>query len=289
MEMDTLRPVRPARPIAAYIGGKKRLAPLIVERIGAIPHRSYAEPFIGMGGVFLRRDRRPPAEIINDVSGEVVNLFRVVQRHPDALEAQFRFLLTARATYDVLQATDPCGLTDIERAARFLYLQRASYGGRVTKQNFGVSPLESAAVDRRKLRPLIDGLAERLAGVVIENLPYGAFLERYDGPGVLFYLDPPYHGSEDDYGAGVFPPGEFERMATHLAGLKGRFLLSINDTPEIRRIFAAFPMEEVRLRYTIGRGAATEAAELLICDARSAGCRPQRSLFDNPHSRELSG
>lgn len=280
MEMTTLRPVRPARPIAAYIGGKKRLAPLIVERIGAIPHRSYAEAFVGMGGVFLRRDQRPPAETINDISGEVVNLFRVVQRHAEAMEAEFRFLLTARATYDALQAIDPRSLTDIERAARFLYLQRASYGGKVTGQNFGVSPLESGAVDRRKLRPLIDGLAERLAGVVIENLPYAVFLERYDGPRVLFYLDPPYHGSEDDYGAGVFPPGEFERMAAQLAGLKGRFLLSINDTPEIRRIFAAFPMEEVRLRYTIGRSAATDAAELLICDVRSADCRPQRSLFD---------
>lgn len=280
METTLLRPVRPARPIAAYIGGKKRLAPLIVERIGAIPHRSYAEPFVGMGGIFLRRDQRPPAETINDISGEVVNLFRVVQRHAEAMEAEFRFLVTSRATYELLQATDPRRLTDIERAARFLYLQRASYGGKVTGQTFGVSPLESGAVDRRKLRPLIEGLAERLAGVVIENLPYGAFLERYDGPAVLFYLDPPYHGSEDDYGAGVFPPSEFERMAAQLAGLKGRFLLSINDTPEIRRIFAAFPMEEVRLRYTIGRSAATEAAELLICDARSADYRPQRSLFD---------
>lgn len=60
-------------------------------------------------------------------------------------------------------------------------------------------------------------------------------------------------------------------------------------TPEIRRVFAASPMEEVRLRYTIRRSAATEAAELLICDARSADCRPQRSLFDNPHSREPRG
>ncbi|GLK71725.1 DNA adenine methylase [Ancylobacter dichloromethanicus] len=280
METTHLRPVRPARPIAAYIGGKKRLAPLIIERIGAIPHRSYAEPFVGMGGIFLRRDRRPSAETINDISGEVVNLFRVVQRHAEELERAFRFLVTARATYEVLQATDPRSLTDIERAARFLYLQRASYGGKVAGQTFGVSPWEPGAVDRRKLRPLIEALNERLASVVIENLPYGTFIERYDRPGVLFYLDPPYHGSEDDYGAGVFLPGEFERMAAQLGGLKGRFLLSINDTPEIRRIFAAFPMEEVRLRYTIGRASTTDAAELLICDARSADCLPQRSLFD---------
>lgn len=60
-------------------------------------------------------------------------------------------------------------------------------------------------------------------------------------------------------------------------------------TLETRRTFWVFPMEEVRLRYTIGRSAATEAAELLICDARSADCWPQRSLFDAPHSREPRG
>ena len=100
---------------------------------------------------------------------------------------------------------------------------------------------------------------------------------------------PPYHGSEDDYGAGVLPPGEFGPMAAQLASLKGRFLLSINNMPEIRHAFAAFPMDEVRLIYSIGRSTPAGAAELLICDRRSADCRPQRSLFDNPHSREPRG
>ena len=280
METVLLRPVRPTRPIAAYIGGKRRLAPIIIRRLAGIPHRTYAEPFIGMGGIFLRREHRPPVEVINDISGDVVNLFRVVQRHPETLESAFRFLLTARATYDALQAADPRGLTDIERAVRFLYLQRASFGGKVAGQSFGVSPGEPGAVDRRKLGPLISALAERLAGVVIENLSYADLIARYDRPGTLFYLDPPYYGSEGDYGAGVFPRSEFARMATQLAGLQGAFLLSINDTPEVRRIFAAFPMEEVRLHYTIGRAGVTEAAELLICDECTAAPRPPASLFD---------
>lgn len=96
---------------------------------------------------------------------------------------------------------------------------------------------------------------------------------------MLFYLDPPYYGSEDDYGAGVFPRSEFARLAAQLATLKGAFLLSINDTPEVRRLFAAFPMEELRLRYTIGREASTEAAELLISDAATARQARQTALF----------
>lgn len=275
-----LRRVKPTRPIAAYIGGKKRLAPAIVARIGEIPHDGYAEPFIGMGGIFLRREAVPRVEVINDVSGDVVTLFRVVQRHRAAFEEELRYQLTARSTFQRLQQIDPATLTDIERAARFLYLQRTAYGGKVAGRSFGVSAGEPGPMDIRKVRELISALAERLAGVTIENLPYGELITRYDRPGMLFYLDPPYYGSEGDYGAGVFPRTEFERMAEQLAGIRGAFLLSINDTPEVRRIFGAFPMEPLRLRYSIARGEATEAAELLISDAETARCeRRQASLF----------
>jgi DNA adenine methylase len=69
----------------------------------------------------------------------------------------------------------------------------------------------------------------------------------------------------------MFDRNEFVRMAEQLAGIKGRFLLSINDHPEVRRIFAAFPFDEVRTRYTIG-GNSTEKAksvgELIITNPR---------------------
>jgi DNA adenine methylase len=77
----SFRPVAPVRPAAAYIGGKKRLAEQIVRRIEAIPHNTYAEPFVGMGGVFFRRVKVQGAEIINDRSRDVATLFRILQRH----------------------------------------------------------------------------------------------------------------------------------------------------------------------------------------------------------------
>lgn len=109
------------------------------------------------------------------------------------------------------------------------------------------------------------GANSRLAGVVIECLDFEAFLRRYDSPGTLFYLDPPYWGSEGDYGKALFGRGDFERLAGALRGLKGRFLMSINDVPEIRAMFAWARIEEVKTTYTIaGKGAARPAAELLI-------------------------
>ncbi|PZQ82644.1 MAG: DNA methyltransferase [Ancylobacter novellus] len=279
METTTLRRVKPTRPIAAYIGGKLRLAPLITQKIAEVPHRSYIEPFIGMGGIFLRREAVPPVEVMNDISGDVVNLFRIAQRHCDALEDAFRFHITSRSVFERFRRTEPSELTDIERAVRFLYLQRAAFGGKVAGRSFGVSASEPGSIDHVRLTPLLRALSARLAGVVIENLPYADVIERYDRPASLFYLDPPYYGGEADYGSGVFERRDFERLAELLGQLQGRFIVSINDVPEIRRIFSGFHMMPLKLKYSIAQKASTEAAELLILDARTAAMPARQSTL----------
>lgn len=280
METHVPRPVRPVAPAAGWIGGKRRLAARLVDLIETIPHATYAEPFVGMGGVFLRRRRAAPAEVINDVSGDVATFFRILQRHHAAFLDVLRFGVTSRREFDRLTATDPATLTDLERAARFLYLQRLAFGGKVTGRSFGISPGAPGGFDLRKLRPTLADIAERLSGVIVENLDWEAFVHRYDGPEVLFYLDPPYWGSEADYGAGLFACADFARLADVLAGIRGRFVLSINDRPEVRRLFAAFEMEEVRLDYSIGRGGPKEAAELIITPKGMARRERARGLFD---------
>jgi DNA adenine methylase len=263
--------VAPVSPVAPYLGGKRRLAKLIIERLGAIPHATYCEPFIGLGGVFLRRPWRAKAEVINDINRDVTNLFRVLQRHYVPLMDMLRWQLTSRAEFERLVATDPVTLTDLERAVRFLYLQRTTFGGKVTGRSFGVSVTSSARFDVTKLGAILEDVHERLAGVVIERLPYAELIRRYDRPGTLFYLDPPYAGGEADYGQGVFAPDDFERLAQLLSQIAGRFVLSINDTPEIRKVFREFALEEVETTYSIagpagkGRG---KVGELLISNGK---------------------
>lgn len=162
--------VDPVHPVAAYIGGKRRLAAALVARIAGVTHRTYAEPFVGMGGVFFRRDRRPPAEIINDRNGEVANLFRILQRHLPQFLDTLRFQLTGRREFERLLKSDPTTLTDLERAGRFLYLQRIAFGGKVAGQNFGVDPRSGGGFNLTRLEPLLSEVHERLAGVVVENL-----------------------------------------------------------------------------------------------------------------------
>ncbi len=261
-EENGLEPVAPVKPVAAYIGGKRTLSCRLVAMIQTIPHDLYIEPFVGMGGVFLRRTMRPRTEIINDISSDVTTLFRILQRHYQQFLDTLKWQLQSRAEFERLKAADPSTLTDLERAARFLYLQRVAFGGKVVGQNYGVSTTGGARFNLLKLVPMLEDVHERLAGVVIERLPFADLIRRYDRAGALFYLDPPYWGCETDYGAS-FSRADFEVLSALLEGLEGRFILSLNDTPEIRKLFDWATMEEVRLNYSLS-GKATPARELII-------------------------
>lgn len=256
-----LRPVNPTRPVAPWRGGKRALSGRLAERIAAVPHVRYVEPFVGMGGVFFRRRVKPKLEVINDINRDVVNLFRLMQRHYQQLLDVLKWQTYSRAEFDRLKAADPETLTDLERAARFLYMQVTSFGGMGSQ--FGID-YARPRWNLTRLVPMLEDVHERLDGVLIERLPYEDCIRRYDSrDGSLFYLDPPYWGCTDDYGKNVFSPADFELLRDLLSGLQGRFILSINDTPEIRDIFGGFAVEEVTLNYRLS-GKVTPARELII-------------------------
>lgn len=272
---SSLIPARRARPVAPWVGGKRNLAERVIAAIEQIPHDLYAEPFVGMGGVFLRRPFKARAEVINDVNSEVVTLFRVLQRHYVAFLEMLRWQLTSRAEFERLAATPPDTLTDLERAARFVYLQRTTFGGRVRGQQFGTD-CAPARFDVTKLGPVLEAVHERLAGVTIERLDWPVFIDRYDRPGTLFYCDPPYYGSEDLYGRAIWARADFARLADRLRQAKGRWLVSLNDVPEVRAAFQGCRLQEVTTTYTFrsNSSGAGGARELLIS---RGGTKPRRA------------
>lgn len=266
MARKTTTTVDPLGGLAPWVGGKRHLARRICDRIEATPHRCFAEPFVGMGGVFLRRRHRAKSEAINDFHGEVSNLFRIVQRHPEALWSELGLWTASKADYDRLRHADPAGLTDIERAARLLFLQAAGFGGKVSSHVYGRRADGKAGFSSSRCRHLIQVIHRRLEGVHIDGLPYQEFIGRWDRPDTLFYLDPPYWGSERVYGPGLFERADFERLATVLRAIKGRFILSLNDVPEIRAMFAWARIEEEPTTYGLGHG--KRVTELVISSPR---------------------
>lgn len=257
--------LRPVSPAAGYIGGKRNLAGSIVPLITSIPHETYAEPFVGMGGIFLRRTEVPKSEVVNDASRDVATFFRILQRHFPQFMDTLKFQVTARTEFERLCHVDPDTLTDLERAARFLYLQSTSFGGKVAGRTFGVDPRRGGRFNVVTLAHRLAEIHERLAGVVIECLDFAAFIRRYDRPGTLFYCDPPYVGSEGYYGKALFGPDDLDRLATVLKGIQGRFILSNLDCPEVRAAFAGCEIREVKTRYSCaGGGGRDSVGEVLV-------------------------
>jgi DNA adenine methylase len=254
-----------SKPVAPYIGGKRNLAKRLCAIIDAHDHITYAEPFVGMGGIFLRRKRKPRSEFINDYSQDVYNLFRILQEHYVAFLDLLRFQITTQAGFERLMKVDPETLTDLQRAARFLYVQRVAFGGIVNRRTFGIATERPARFNLTTLETDLEALHERLSGVTVMCQGYEAFIKRVDRPTTLFYLDPPYFGSESDYGKDAFSRDDFANLADILKAIKGQFILSINDVPDIRALFDWAEIVPVRVTYTLAGGDKSKSAgELLI-------------------------
>ena len=175
-----------------------------------------------------------------------------------------RFQITSRRAFKRLVETAPETLTDLQRSTHCCYAQLTAFGGKPTGASFGVSLDRPARLDITRLAPMLEDLHDRLSGVVIECLPFEELIARYDRPGTLFYLDPPYWGSENDYGKGLFDRKDFAKMESILSAISGRFILSLNDRPEVRETFKRFTIEAVKTTYTIGSKGSKRVGEVII-------------------------
>jgi len=243
----------------AYIGGKNAIANQI---IAIFPkHETYVEAFAGGAQVFFRKDPSK-VEVLNDLDREIVNFYRVCQQHYEELVRYMRFTLVSRAWFELFEKTDPATLTDIQRAARHLYLSKTCYAGLVRNRAFSVHVAEPPGFNPERIPSLIEETHHRLARVGIECLPYGEVIRRYDRTTTLFYLDPPYYGRKL-YKFNL-APDDFRTMAELLGTLHGKFVLSLNDLPEVRTIFKQFKMRGIDLAYTAQKHAGRRYREVLI-------------------------
>ncbi len=246
-------------PIIPWIGGKRRLA---AELLPMFPsHSCYVEAFAGAAALFFYKEPSE-VEVLNDINGELINLYRVVKHHLEELYKQFKWVLTSRQNWDWLQSTPVETLTDVQRAARFLYLQKLAFGGKVDGQCFGTATTSRPKFTIFSLEQDLADAHFRLANTWIEHLSWDKVLTKYDRPHTLHYLDPPYWQTE---GYGVdFDFHHYETMATLAKEVDGAVIISINDHPDIRQAFDGLHMRQVDINYTVGGGGGSEAKELII-------------------------
>lgn len=248
-------------PLSGWIGGKWQLSKQIVAQISE--HECYVEPFAGAAWVLFRKEPST-VEVLNDINRDIVTLYRVLQYHLEEFVRTFKWALCSRDEFDRWLRVAPDTLTDIQRAARFYYVQKLSFGGRLVQPTFGTATTRPPRLNLLRIEEELSAAHLRLARVFVENLPYADLIARYDRPTTFFYIDPPYWGCEDYYGKSIFEREDFAQLAAQLRKIRGRFLLSLNDLPEVRTIFQEFRVRSVQCTYSCSRSSRPVMGEVLI-------------------------
>ena len=219
------------RPVLRYFGGKWMLAPWIISHLP--PHRIYVEPFGGAASVLMRKPRSY-AEVYNDLDGEVVNVFRVLQNESSALKLGRLLELTPFAR-DEFEAAYESTTDSIERARRAIIRAFMGFGAdannmdrktgfRSNSNSSGTAP----ARDWVNYATVIPEFTARLSGVVIENRDAIEVMKAHDSPETLHFVDPPYphavRGDKHRY-AVEMTNEQHEALVEALRSLKGMVVL----------------------------------------------------------------
>lgn len=267
----------------SWIGGKKSLRDVVLARFPPYYER-YIEVFGGAGWVLFHKPPGNDVEVWNDWNSNLANLYRCVRDKPNKLKHKLRYVLNSREDFNIIASLHKNSLLprlyDVDRAAKFYQLIRYSYASGL--DSFGAQP-HSMWMDF----PQIDMASRRLQKVVIENKDFEKLIRQYDRPVSFFYCDPPYFATESYYKDVGFSEADHIRLRDTLVQCDGKFLVSYNDCPQIRKIWDKpnIYIEEVSRinnlaqRYENG----SQYAELLISNydtSERAKMTQQLSMFN---------
>lgn len=223
------------KPPLRWPGGKTRLLKQLIPLIR--PHTLFVEAFAGGAALTLAKEPSK-VEVINDINGELVNLYRHAQFHLEALLTEVEFTLNSRADLEAL--IEQPGLTGLQQAARYLLRNRLSFGG--GGSSFAVS--KQAQPSRSAVLEKLRALNARLDKVAVENVSYERLFKNYDSPGTLWFCDPPYTVGEVD----TYAAWDSERMAAFagaVGALQGDWIVTVNDSAENRALFRGHEIRPV--------------------------------------------
>ncbi|WP_375663100.1 DNA adenine methylase, partial [Bartonella sp. CL266QHHD] len=187
-----------------------------------------------------------------------------VQNDFDDLAKRLEWFVCSRQLFFELAAIEPESLSKVERAARFLFLQRCVMYGKKEYVSFGFGRKKPIAFNPDKLLSRMRRVRQKLLDTTILNLSWERVIELFDAPDSLFYLDPPYLVKKKCYSSGNFVEDDFVSMAKVLKSIQGKFVLSLNDCDAVREIFKDFDFLELETLWTSGFAKKPPRKELLI-------------------------
>lgn len=262
------------KPLVSWAGGKTRLLKHLVSHI---PERSgYIEVFAG-GCALLLAKEPGKLEVVNDINGDLVTLYKVAKYHPDALAHEMDMMpASRRLLQDSNELLRTQALTDIQRAARFLHANKTSFGGGGGTLAIARNPKSCAFVGTQSLIDSIHKFSKRMNRVIIENVDYRRIFKLYDHPENFMFIDPPYLDSDGKNYRG-WTEFEMGSLAFEVKKLKSRWILTVDDSPFNRRMWSDYRSMAVSTRNGTVNQALTPGARFGELIVFSHQCNPVES------------
>lgn len=276
-----MRPLQPTidSPIK-WVGGKSKSRAAIIDLLPA-DAECYVELFAGAAWVLFGKPTHP-VEVLNDANGDLVNLWRVLKWRPAELLEHVHQHLYSRVMFLELREQRPDGKDEMERAVWLYLLIQMSFGAdlsRIRRPRFGFWNKSRGDLFLNKSLEQFAPAFERLRGVFIEQGDFAECVRRYDQPRSIFFADPPYLATSG-YAEG-FTLADHERLAATLRGVEGRFLLTINDHPAVRDLYAGLHIVETTEARALARATAGRVAAPILIIANYPLAQPRLDLFDD--------
>jgi len=216
------------------VGGKRSLKTTLY-RLFPSEFKTYVEPFVGGGSVFMGyKFPEGVKAVLNDKDSDLMMAYKSLK---NAKNPEF---------YKQYDTNDIKRLTAMKDGSNPL-LKQIAKSGTFNSKGLKGGKIYNTASPWRILKDA-DKYREKLKGVTLTSSDYGAVISAYNRPGVFMYLDPPYEGSDD--GGGLYKEGggfNYENLAKRLRGFKGKFMLSLNDSSNIRNLFKGFKIRGVSI------------------------------------------
>jgi len=236
-------------PIIKYVGSKYKMSKKLINLFPK--HIGYIEPFFGTGVVFFNK-QPSKVEIINDLNGNIINLFKVIKYKKEEFLKECDYFLYSRQLYNEFLETMH-EKNDVKRAFKYFYVMASKYGGLNKGGTWSASSIRNTAKKTYNKLSLIDVIHDRLKHTTIEQLDFEKVIRKYDNKDAFFFLDPPYYKINELYEKD-FTIKDHHRLYKCISNIKGKFLLTINDVEWIRETYKDYNVSEIEVSYSKRKG-----------------------------------
>ncbi|ABR48594.1 DNA adenine methylase [Alkaliphilus metalliredigens QYMF] len=229
----------------SWMGGKYRLRKQIIELIPE--HTCYVEIFGGAAWVLFGKESSK-VEVYNDINSELVNFFRILKYHAEEFKSWIEKDVVSREIFEEYHESPSKYMTDIQRAVRFFYLIKYSFASKGDHFGYGTNKDPNKAIFNTDFIQEVRG---RLKHCYVENLSFDQLINKYDRKETFFFCDPPYY--ELTQYKDKFYKEDHLHLVELLKNIEGKFLVTINDHPEVREWYKGFNMKSTEVNYSVSR------------------------------------